>query len=167
MKPTEFLIIGGGIIGITIARELKRRFPDQSVTGRNPARESVRVCFINARSNVRSFSGGCGERTSGPPWKPFSEATPEIPSAEQQVSSLAWSLDHEGKILPLKHVALSAYAPRFNAKVVSCDRPFHQFASLRGHEELSHPRRFTTETRSRKIQPFFRNYSMVQILNLE
>lgn len=29
---TDFLVIGGGIIGISIARELKRRFPGQSVT---------------------------------------------------------------------------------------------------------------------------------------
>jgi len=166
MKPTEFLIIGGGIIGITIARELKRRFPDQSVTGRNPARESVRVCFINARSNVRSFSGGCGERTSGPPWKPFSEATPEIPSAEQQVSSLAWSLDHEGKILPLKHVALSAYAPRFNAKVkwfpaTGLSINLRACAGMRSCPiQDDSPQRLA-------VRPFFRNYSMVQILNLE
>lgn len=32
MKPTDFLIIGGGIIGVCIAREVKRRHPDQSVT---------------------------------------------------------------------------------------------------------------------------------------
>jgi len=29
---TDFLIIGGGIIGITIALELKQRFPDQTIT---------------------------------------------------------------------------------------------------------------------------------------
>ncbi|WP_447968855.1 L-2-hydroxyglutarate oxidase [Nitrospira sp. M1] len=32
MHTTDFLIIGGGIIGVSIARELKRRFHDSSVT---------------------------------------------------------------------------------------------------------------------------------------
>ena len=32
MTTSDFLVIGGGIIGISIARELKRRFPGQSVT---------------------------------------------------------------------------------------------------------------------------------------
>jgi len=32
MKTTDFLVIGGGIIGLSIARELKRRFQDSSVT---------------------------------------------------------------------------------------------------------------------------------------
>jgi L-2-hydroxyglutarate oxidase len=32
MVTSDFLIIGGGIIGINIARELKRKFPDQAVT---------------------------------------------------------------------------------------------------------------------------------------
>ena len=32
MSSTDFLILGGGIIGICVARELKRRFPDSGVT---------------------------------------------------------------------------------------------------------------------------------------
>ena len=32
MSSTDFLILGGGIIGISVARELKRRFPDTGVT---------------------------------------------------------------------------------------------------------------------------------------
>ena len=32
MSSTDFLILGGGIIGICVARELKRRFPDNDVT---------------------------------------------------------------------------------------------------------------------------------------
>lgn len=32
MRSTDFLILGGGIIGICVARELKRRFPDTDVT---------------------------------------------------------------------------------------------------------------------------------------
>lgn len=32
MSSTDFLILGGGIIGICVARELKRRFPDTDVT---------------------------------------------------------------------------------------------------------------------------------------
>lgn len=32
MRSTDFLIVGGGIIGVCIARELQRRFPGQSVT---------------------------------------------------------------------------------------------------------------------------------------
>ena len=32
MGMTDFLIIGGGVIGMTIARELKLRYPDQGVT---------------------------------------------------------------------------------------------------------------------------------------
>lgn len=32
MITTDFLVIGGGIIGINIARELRRKFPDQTVT---------------------------------------------------------------------------------------------------------------------------------------
>ena len=32
MSSTDFLILGGGIIGICLARELKRRFPDTDVT---------------------------------------------------------------------------------------------------------------------------------------
>jgi (S)-2-hydroxyglutarate dehydrogenase len=32
MITTDFLVIGGGVIGINIARELKRKYPDQSVT---------------------------------------------------------------------------------------------------------------------------------------
>lgn len=32
MPTTDFLVVGGGIIGIAIARELRRRHPDQSVT---------------------------------------------------------------------------------------------------------------------------------------
>ncbi len=32
MKPANFLVIGGGVIGLSIARELKRRFSDASVT---------------------------------------------------------------------------------------------------------------------------------------
>jgi len=32
VTTSDFLVIGGGIIGISIARELKRRFPGQSVT---------------------------------------------------------------------------------------------------------------------------------------
>ncbi len=30
--PTDFLVLGGGIIGLSVARELRRRFPDQQVT---------------------------------------------------------------------------------------------------------------------------------------
>lgn len=44
MKATDFLVIGGGIVGITIARELKRRFPDQSVT----VLEKERDCGLHA-----------------------------------------------------------------------------------------------------------------------
>ncbi len=32
MKTSDFLVIGGGIVGISVARELRRRFADQSVT---------------------------------------------------------------------------------------------------------------------------------------
>jgi L-2-hydroxyglutarate oxidase LhgO len=32
VSSTDFLILGGGIIGICVARELKRRFPDTDVT---------------------------------------------------------------------------------------------------------------------------------------
>src|SRR5205823_4042942 len=32
MKTTDFLIVGGGIIGLSIARDLKRRFPKASVS---------------------------------------------------------------------------------------------------------------------------------------
>ncbi|HUJ73208.1 MAG TPA: FAD-dependent oxidoreductase, partial [bacterium] len=32
MDTTDFLVIGGGVVGINIARELKRKFPDQDVT---------------------------------------------------------------------------------------------------------------------------------------
>lgn len=32
MKKADFLVIGGGIVGLCAAQELKRRFPDQSVT---------------------------------------------------------------------------------------------------------------------------------------
>src|SRR5438876_2724360 len=32
MNSTDFLVLGGGIIGINVARELKRRFPDTTVT---------------------------------------------------------------------------------------------------------------------------------------
>src|SRR6476646_11758619 len=32
MKTADFLVIGGGIVGISIARELKRRFPDTRVS---------------------------------------------------------------------------------------------------------------------------------------
>ncbi|WP_454063079.1 L-2-hydroxyglutarate oxidase [Candidatus Nitrospira salsa] len=32
MKTTDFLVIGGGVIGLSIARELKRRFHDSSVS---------------------------------------------------------------------------------------------------------------------------------------
>lgn len=32
MSSTDFLILGGGIIGICVARELKRRFPDTDIT---------------------------------------------------------------------------------------------------------------------------------------
>ena len=32
LQTTDFLIIGGGIIGISIALEAKRRFPDCRVT---------------------------------------------------------------------------------------------------------------------------------------
>jgi L-2-hydroxyglutarate oxidase LhgO len=28
MKTTDFLVIGGGILGISVARELKKRFKD-------------------------------------------------------------------------------------------------------------------------------------------
>ena len=31
-KRADFLVIGAGVVGFTIARELKRRYPDQSVT---------------------------------------------------------------------------------------------------------------------------------------
>ncbi|PIR00519.1 MAG: L-2-hydroxyglutarate oxidase [Nitrospinae bacterium CG11_big_fil_rev_8_21_14_0_20_45_15] len=31
MKSTQFLIIGGGVIGLNVARELKRRYPDERV----------------------------------------------------------------------------------------------------------------------------------------
>lgn len=44
MKATDFLVIGGGIVGITIARELKRRFADQSVT----VLEKERDCGLHA-----------------------------------------------------------------------------------------------------------------------
>jgi L-2-hydroxyglutarate oxidase len=32
LQPADFLIVGGGIIGVCIARELRRRFPGKSVT---------------------------------------------------------------------------------------------------------------------------------------
>src|ERR1051326_3385772 len=32
MNPTDFLVLGGGIIGISVARELKHRFSDAAVT---------------------------------------------------------------------------------------------------------------------------------------
>ena len=32
MSSTDFLILGGGIIGLSIARELKRRFADAEIT---------------------------------------------------------------------------------------------------------------------------------------
>ncbi len=31
MKSTQFLVIGGGVIGLNVARELKRRYPDERV----------------------------------------------------------------------------------------------------------------------------------------
>src|ERR1044071_7443377 len=32
MNSTDFLVIGGGVIGLSVARDLKRRFPDTDVT---------------------------------------------------------------------------------------------------------------------------------------
>ena len=32
MQTTDFLVIGGGVIGVSIARALKARFPDASTT---------------------------------------------------------------------------------------------------------------------------------------
>ena len=32
MNTTDFLIIGAGIVGLTIAREVQQRYPDASVT---------------------------------------------------------------------------------------------------------------------------------------
>lgn len=32
MPTTDFLIIGGGVVGLTVARELKLRYPDQDIT---------------------------------------------------------------------------------------------------------------------------------------
>jgi len=44
MPTTDFLVVGGGIIGISIARELKRRHPDLSVT----VLEKERACGLHA-----------------------------------------------------------------------------------------------------------------------
>lgn len=44
MKPVDFLIVGGGIVGVSIARELKRRLPDQSVA----VLEKESACGVHA-----------------------------------------------------------------------------------------------------------------------
>ncbi len=44
MKKSDFLLIGGGIIGISIARELKKRYPDASVC----ILEKERECGLHA-----------------------------------------------------------------------------------------------------------------------
>src|SRR5690625_4352567 len=50
MKRYDYLIIGGGIIGLTIARELKDRFPDST------------ICILEKESDVAYHSSG---RNSG------------------------------------------------------------------------------------------------------
>lgn len=50
MKSFDYLIVGGGIIGLTIARELKTRFPDDS------------ICILEKESDVAYHSSG---RNSG------------------------------------------------------------------------------------------------------
>jgi (S)-2-hydroxyglutarate dehydrogenase len=50
MKKCDYLVIGAGIIGLTIARELKRRYPDR------------KICVIEKESQVAMHSSG---RNSG------------------------------------------------------------------------------------------------------
>ncbi|MFB4168907.1 L-2-hydroxyglutarate oxidase [Virgibacillus sp. JSM 102003] len=50
MESYDYLIVGGGIIGLSIARELKNRFPDES------------VCILEKESDVAHHSSG---RNSG------------------------------------------------------------------------------------------------------
>ncbi|MFS0861485.1 L-2-hydroxyglutarate oxidase [Fredinandcohnia sp. 179-A 10B2 NHS] len=50
MKSYDYLIIGGGIIGLSIARELKNRFPNQS------------ICILEKESDIAQHSSG---RNSG------------------------------------------------------------------------------------------------------
>src|SRR5690625_408142 len=50
MKRYDYLIIGGGIIGLTIARELKDRFPDST------------ICILEKEADIAQHSSG---RNSG------------------------------------------------------------------------------------------------------
>ncbi len=55
MHTTDFLIIGAGIVGLSIARELKLRYPDQSITVIE--KESAVACHSSGRNSGVLHSG--------------------------------------------------------------------------------------------------------------
>ncbi|OQX11596.1 MAG: hypothetical protein BWK76_18935 [Desulfobulbaceae bacterium A2] len=55
MQTTDFLIIGAGIVGLSIARELKSRYPDQSITVIE--KEAAVACHSSGRNSGVLHSG--------------------------------------------------------------------------------------------------------------
>ena len=136
MTSTDFLVIGGGVVGISIARELKQRHPDRN------------VCLIEKEPACGLHASG---RNSGVIHAGFYYSADSLKAKFTRAGNLALTAYCEAKNIPLNKCGKLVVAKDAN------DLP-HLDELLRRGAANGVPLESITEEEARKIEPRVKTY---------
>ena len=136
MISTDFLVIGGGVVGISIARELKQRHPDRN------------VCLIEKEPACGLHASG---RNSGVIHAGFYYSADSLKAKFTRAGNLALTAYCEGKNIPLNKCGKLVVAKDAN------DLPQLDELLRRGAAN-GVPLESITEEEARKIEPRVKTY---------